>query len=109
MRCCHQEQQLLLYSQCLLHLLDTGCAAETFANATQTLAGFFEMCTSRLNYTHLVDSTIPYHQSNIARGEPPAACSACSVLFKISCNSMHAQPLLGIGYWLYMVHVRNST
>ena len=42
-----------------------------FANSTQTLLGWFEMCTSRLNFTHLVESTIPYHMSNIEAGEPP--------------------------------------
>ena len=43
--------------------------AGAFANATQSLAGFFEMCTSRINYTNLVDTTIPYHVRNIERGE----------------------------------------
>ncbi|KAK9804123.1 hypothetical protein WJX73_001313 [Symbiochloris irregularis] len=42
--------------------------AAPFANKNETLAGFFEMCTTRVNYTVLVESTIPYHMHNIARG-----------------------------------------
>ena len=40
-----------------------------FANETQSLAGFFEMCTQRINFTHEVPSTIPYHMANIEQGE----------------------------------------
>ena len=41
-----------------------------FANSSQTLLGWFEMCTFRLNFTYLVESTIPYHMANIEAGEP---------------------------------------
>ena len=46
--------------------------AAPFANQTHTLAGFFEMCTRRINLTTLVNSALPYHRQNINRGASPA-------------------------------------
>lgn len=60
--------------------------AAPFANKTETLAGFFEMCTTRVNYTVLVESTIPYHKHNIARGARVLVYRYCGLpLRRLAC------------------------
>ena len=61
---------------CMLQTVRDAIHAGAFANETQTLAGFFRMCTSRLNYTTIVNNTLPYHTDNIARGKAFAALSS---------------------------------
>lgn len=66
--CCMQYDDRVAHTVLNDPVVRSAIHAGPFANQTQSLAGFFEMCTARVNLTGLVDSTLPYHQRLIERG-----------------------------------------